>query len=71
MFFFFNIKVRSAPCLIHILVAKIGKQLRISIFPDENLQTPLPLYLYIVKIENFHPVLTQSLRGVLKHLPNL
>ncbi len=47
--------------LCHFLGNIIEIWLGISIFTDENPHDPLPLYLYIVKIENFHPVLTLSL----------
>ncbi len=48
--------------LCHLLGTVNRISLRIAIFTDENPQTPSPLYLYIVKIENFHPVLTPSLK---------
>ncbi len=37
--------------------------LTVSIFTRPDLQTP-PLYLYIVKIEKFHPILTVFLRAM-------
>ncbi len=52
--------------LCYLLGTVMRISLRIAIFIDEIPQTPSPLYnLYIadiVKIENFHPVLTPSLK---------